>query len=136
MRTLVENALILRAGEGSDWDESKHPRAENGQFGSAEHARETISKLQESHDKLGGSTQLRAKLESIEGQHRVSVELHSANGKIATTRELKGPVDTHKVIREMKEELKAEKAERAKPKGDWAPIKTRSASGYNRFGMR
>jgi len=135
MKSLVENALFLRADEG-DFDESKHPRGEGGRFSSEEHARETIKKLEEAHAKVGGATQLRVRHENVEGEHKVLVELHSANGKIATTREIKGPVDTHKAIKEMKEELKAERAERAKPKANWAPVKTRPASGYNRFGVR
>ena len=105
-----------------DWDESAHPRSENGQFGSAEHAIATRDAISQAHEQHGGSTHLEIKRESEGGKHSLSVRLYSANQKIGTERTLHGPTNAPKLIKELKNELKAERAERARPKDNWAPF--------------
>jgi hypothetical protein len=109
---IVAHALRL-----DDWDESAHPREPNGQFGSEGEARDHVHAINQAHKDIS------ARYENHEGQHRVAVVMTSANGKLATTKDLKGPVDPRKLVNEMKGALKAERAERARPKDNWAPVR-------------
>jgi hypothetical protein len=105
---ICAHALRLDA----DWDESAHPRAENGQFGSGEHVIAARDAIGQAHEQIGGATHIEFHRRSEGDKHTLDVHLYSANQKIGTVRELKGPTDPHKLIKEMKDELKAERAAR------------------------
>jgi len=119
MKSLVENALFLRSDEG-DWDESKHPRGENGQFGEGTGAgsvHETVRHLNEAHEASGAKKAIITMnaIRDENGRHE-AVDVHLMKQGIRSSIRLTGPIDKEgaaKTIKQLHEKIKIEKAERA-----------------------